>query len=457
MKKVLATILLILIITPLKAQFHQGLYTFRNLPLNRLYNPSAEIRNEKEVLFPLISHLQVESELYGFTLQEIFSNNTANQTLEGFISTKNGREHLWINEMINLFYYGFSDKTSTKFWSFGVYQEVQAYSFYPADVVDVAYSGNQLDKKYNAGDLRTQGVALTVYHAGLTYKPKYRKYTFGGRIKIYNSMASVDAVHNNGSFTTIKNTSTNKVDILIDGKIRANSSGLNSFSSGTQIVKNSIFSGNMGLGADIGATYEFNYRWSTSISIIDVGAIYSSVDNSNYQLKGKHTFEGVTVYDPDSSSGDFWDEMVDRFNDDIEQSSNNNSFILTMPPKLFASVSYTIGGNKRRHINDNSNCSYHSSNYFTPKHHFTFTSYNKLLHNYWDWALGISYMGEINPWLGVQTNYLFSPYDKTNIGAGISFKINHVLIYFSIDNIPGLFDLNNTHSAGVFTGINIVF
>ena len=103
MKKLLAIIFLILIITPLKAQFHQGLYTFRNLPLNRLYNPSAEIRNEKEVLFPLISHLQVESELYGFTLQEIFSNSTANQTLEEFISTKNGREHLWINEMINLF------------------------------------------------------------------------------------------------------------------------------------------------------------------------------------------------------------------------------------------------------------------------------------------------------------------------------------------------------------------
>ena len=183
MKKILIFILFIITVTPVKAQFHQGLYTFRKLPLNRLYNPSTEIRNEKEVLLPIISHIQIESQLYGFTLQEIFSNSTANQTLENFIKTKDGREHIWINEMVNLFYYGFRDKSTTKFWSFGIYQEVQAYSFYPADIVDVAYYGNQLDKKYNAGNLRTQGVALTVYHAGLTYNPKYNKYTLVERLQ----------------------------------------------------------------------------------------------------------------------------------------------------------------------------------------------------------------------------------------------------------------------------------
>ena len=456
MRKVLTVIFYLLIIATLNAQFHQGLYTFRNLPLNRLYNPSAEIINDKEILVPIVSHLQVESELYGISIQEIFSAKTANETIEEFISTKNGKEHVWVNEMVNLFYYGFKDETSTKFWSFGIYQEVQAYSFYPADVVDIAYYGNQLNKSYNVGDLRTQAIALTVYHAGLTFIPKRKKYTLGGRVKIYNSLASVDAVHNKGSLTTIKDTQTNKEQILLDGKLRANSSGLNSINSSSQIIKNSFFSGNMGIGIDVGATYYFDKNWSTTMSIIDVGAVYSSVDISNYQASGKHSFEGVIIDNPTNESGDFWDDMVDRYKADFESSSNQNNYIFTMPPKIIGSVTYSLGKSKRNRNNDNNICPYDSNTFTTANHFFTFTSYNKLLHNYWDWALGISYMGELNPWLGVQTNYLFSTYDKTNIGAGISLKFSPIILYFSVDNIPGLFDLNNVSSAGAFIGINIV-
>jgi len=456
MKKLLVSILFLLFITSLKAQFNQGLYTFKHLPLNRLYNPSAEIINEKEILIPVISHIGIQSELAGITIQEIFSNQTANQTIENFIATKNGREHLWNSEMINLFYYGFKDKKDNKFWSFGIYQESQAYSFYPADLVKVAYEGNKLDQKYNANDLRVQAVAMTVYHIGLTYKPKRSKYTFGGRVKLYNSLASVDAVNNKGYFSTEKNSNTNQEYIILDGKIRANSSGLNTEYTTAKIIKNSIFSGNIGLGVDLGLTYEIDRNWKTSLSLIDLGAIYNSRNIENYQINGTYKFEGVKIYDPITQSEDFWQVKKDNFKEDIENGVNQNNFILTLPPKLFASATYTIEGEKRRTRGSRANCSFKASNFFTPKHYFTLTSYNRLLHNYWDWAIGISYLGELNEWLGIQTNYLFSPYDKTNIGAGVSLKFKPIIFYFSVDNIPGLLDLNTAHSAGAIVGLNII-
>ncbi|MCK5906109.1 MAG: hypothetical protein KAG37_00880, partial [Flavobacteriales bacterium] len=271
MRKSLTTILFLLLITSVKAQFNQGLYTFRNLPLNRLFNPSADILNDKEILFPVVSHAQIQTEIYGFSLQEIYSNETANQTIENFISNKNGNEHFWVNDIINLFYYGFKDNSSTKFWSFGVYQETQIYGFYPADLVDFIYNGNELGRSYSVGDLRSQTLALTVYHAGLTYKPKNKKYTFGGRLKLYNALAVVDATHNKGTITTRKENVTNEESILIDGSFGVSTSGLSTLSSKSQMVKKSIFSGNMGLGIDLGATYAFDENWSTSISLIDVG------------------------------------------------------------------------------------------------------------------------------------------------------------------------------------------
>ena len=456
MKKILASILLLIVITPVNAQFHQGLYTFRNLPLSRMYNPSLEFENDKEILLPIISHVQVQGQIYGTNLDEIFSSATAEQTIENFIATKNGKEHLWVDEMINLFYYGFKDKSSTKFWSFGIYHEIQGYTFYPADVVDVAYNGNQLNKTYTVNDIRSQATALTVYHAGLTYKPKKKKYTLGGRVKIYNALGAIDATGNKGSVTTIKDTINFKEQILINGIIRANSSGTTAYTENTysQIFKNSIFSGNIGLGIDFGATYFFDKNWSASFSVIDFGAIYFSQDLANYKIEGVHNFEGAIIYNPTSSSEDFWDQMINNLKEDIKYGENKNSFLYKMPPKIIASATYTHRGKRKQSKSDQCSIFRKKPDYFY--HYFTFTSYNKLLYNYWDWALGVSYMGEINSWFALQANYLFSPYDKTNFGIGVSFNFEPVLFYLSVDNVLGLNNLNKANSAGAFVGINLV-
>ena len=459
MKKIVLVILFVLSVFSLKAQFNQGLYTLKNLPLNRLYNPSAEIRYEKEILTPLISHLQVQGELYGTNLEEIFSNKSATKTIESFIKNKSGKEHAWLSEKINLLYFGFRDNTSTNYWSFGVYQELQSYTFYPADIVDLVYNGNKLDRSYNLGSFSGQLNAMTVYHAGLTYFPKGKKYNFGGRIKIYNSFATIDATGNEGNIKTIIDTKTNKASILLDGNLKLRTSGLGSFSSksNNQLGTSPIYSGNLGLGFDLGATYHFDKHWSASASIIDIGTIYSKNDVSNYKATGVHNFEGALISDPNDTSQDFWIEMIDNFNDDITYDENNKSFFSTLPPKVFASLSYSITGLSYISRNPVRNCAQRTKKDLNYDHSFTLTSYNKLLYNYWDWTIGVSYLGELNSWLAIQGNYIYSPYDKTNFGAGISARFGWVLMYVSADNIPGLFNLNTANSAGVMAGINIVW
>jgi hypothetical protein len=460
-RKLFLIILFLISILELNAQFYQGLYTFKNLPLNRLYNPSADIRYEKEILPPLISHIQVQGQLYGTSLSEIFSPQSANATIESFITNKNGNEHTWLSEKMNILYFGFRDNTVTNYWSFGIYQELQSFGFYPADYVDFAYNGNanNIGGSYDISHFRGQLNAMTVYHAGLTYKPPKEKYTLGGRIKIYNSFATIDASHNNGSITTQLNTQSNKANILIDGQLNLKTSGLAAFSSKSQsqIGTNFIVSGNMGLGFDLGATYHFNKHWSTSASIIDVGAIYSSFDVKKYSATGKHNFEGAIIVDPNKNAEDFWVEMIEKFNEDIVYGESTKGFIATLPPKIFASVSYSVTGMSYTSNNSVTNCSNRTKKYIDTDHTFSFTSYNKVLGNYWDWALGVSYLGELNSWLAIQGNYLYSPYDTTNFGAGISARFGWVLFYVSADNIPGLLNLNEAHSAGAMAGINIVW
>lgn len=459
--RLIFTILILTVATNSFAQFNQGLYISENLPLHRLINPSAEFSGEKEILLPFISHIDVQSQLYGFTLQEIYSNENANTTLERFIETKTGKEHAWVSNKINLAYIGFADYTNTKFWSFGIYQESQSYTFYPKDLVDIAYYGNanNFDRKYQVNDIKAKSNAMMVYHVGLTFAPKHKKYTFGGRIKIYNSFLTLDASRNNGNISTVVN-SINKADIILDGSFNANASGINTFtnSSYAEIVKKIFYSGNLGLGFDIGGTYYINRDWIISGSLLDLGAIYSSNDVQGYSIKGFHDFEGTVIKDPNSTSTDFWEKMINDFNANIVAKENRDNFVTTLTPKLIGSISYNFSKNKKLYSKNkrtpkvkNNSCNYNNWN-----HTIKLTSYNRLLRNYWDWALGVSYYGKLNNWFAVQTNYLYSPYDPTNIGLGVSFNIKTVLFYISVDNIPGLLNLNKANSAGAMIGINFI-
>jgi hypothetical protein len=199
----------------------------------------------------------------------------------------------------------------------------------------------------------------------------------------------------------------------------------------------------------------FNENWSASISAIDVGAIYFSQDISNYHVSGYHEFEGAIIRDPDDNT-DFWDEMIKNFNEDIESGANEDNFIYSIPPKVFASITYAFDKKKYRSKEYMNSCSYEGVDKDVRKHYLSFISYNRFLRRYLDWALGISYLGELTPRLAIQANYLFSPYDRTNFGIGASFRIKPIVLYFFIDNIPGLIDLNNASSAGVSLGFNVV-
>ena len=65
-----------------------------------------------------------------------------------------------------------------------------------------------------------------------------------------------------------------------------------------KILNRAFLSGNLGLGIDLGTTYEINEKWIASASFIDLGAIFHTKDVESYTIIGEYTLDGIELLFP---------------------------------------------------------------------------------------------------------------------------------------------------------------
>lgn len=441
----------------LTSQNKQILYGFDNIPQTLLLNPGAKTNYKYHVGVPLLSGISVQANMSGFTIADLFRNDNVdfNTKLDNVLNQLDNNDYIALNTQVEIINAGYQ-MNDKDYLSVGFYTEVDAFSTIPRDFLELLRDGNapNLNRSFLFSRFSTKADVLGVLHAGISRKINER-FTAGVRLKIYSGSLNVLTNDNQGSFTTRLGTNGIYEHTLSGLDLAGYSSGFygsdNEFDIEVSDVLSKTFLGpNLGLGIDIGFTYQMDEQTEFSASLLDIGFINYSDQLRNGTVTGDYVFSGIE-FQYDGSNPNYWQDLNDDISASVPRSENKESYSVMRPMKFNAALHHYFG--KSRREESCSDISYHS---------------------YYDNAVGAQLYSVIRPIgpqfaftgfyqrkfsekLSSRLTYTVDDFSYTNFGIGISAHIWKVNLYGAVDNIFNLSDIADANSASVQFGINILF
>ncbi|WP_445955857.1 DUF5723 family protein [Yeosuana sp.] len=449
------------------AQNKQLLYGFSDIPQALLVNPGGKVTNDWYAGIPFLSHLHVNAGTSGPTVYDLFAKDGLdfNMKLETAIYSMNSSDFFSANEQLELFSGGFAFGNSyekTKYLSFGLYQELDFIAYFPKDYAILAFEGNQnnINRVFRASDFNASAELISVLHVGYNEKVN-TNFTFGVRGKIYSSLVNINATKNRGYFVT-QNGINNFYDHIFNLDLEVKTAGLasltnngsNTDSTIKTLKKRVLFGPNLGLGFDVGFTYQLTKQWSLDASLLDVGFIQQSKDVENYKLKGNYVFEGVNPLFPETGTGqtaeDYWNNIKGEFKDLFQVDTTNTKYITWRPVKFNASLNYSFGKKKVKECN----CLKTESDY---QNRVGMQLYAIKRPKQPQLALTAYYYRSLFKGMQVKAAYTIDSYSFSNLGLGVSANVGNINFYVMADNFLQYQNIYNAQSVSLQLGFNYIF
>ncbi|MFA9187651.1 DUF5723 family protein [Flavobacterium sp. FBOR7N2.3] len=441
------------------SQNKQILYNFTSVPQSLMTNPGVDFKYKYYFGVPLLSGMSFKVGTTGFSAYDLFANDGVdfNQKLRNVVYSTTRRDHVAVNEQIEIFNGGIKlgDWLENKgYLSFGLYQEFDLWSYMPKDLAILALDGNQnyIGKTFNLSDLNVKAEMLSVLHLGY-HKNVSEKFIIGGRAKVYFSGFNATSTNNSGSITTrLSNTTMYEQEINSD--MRLNTSGISKYIAddydgdvATDVRKQVLLAGDLGLGFDLGFTYYPKKNTQITASILDVGFIRHTKDVENFTYRGYYKYEGIN---PNFTDIDNPDGVYSDFKKAVKLDTLYNKYTTWRPIKLNASYQYSYGTPS----DDDCVCITGDKRYknavgaqlfvmSTPRAPIT--------------ALTGFYQRNISNQFQVKATYTLDSYSYTNVGLGLSANLGKFNMYFMADNLLEYRDVSKANSLSFQFGFNFIF
>lgn len=463
--------------TFLHAQNRQLLYDFTEIPQALLVNPGMETSYQWYGGIPLVSAISFQARFSGITVDDIFADDGLDITTkvrERAIFGMDARDEYGATYQIDILNVGFRGKNRPKyFYSFGIYHEGDVIGYWPRDLAILAFEGNadKLGRRFDLEHLKIRGELVNVFHFGIN-KEVDSRLTVGARAKIYSSIIDFNATHNKGYFVTTEGEN-NLLANTLEADMQLRTSGLQEImdvldddtvddASGiTEILRRrALLGGNLGIGFDLGFSYNLNKQTVVTGSILDIGFIYHTKDVKTYTLQGSATTEGVEVILPDALADpdkDFWQDLVDEIEGLVPFEDNTQSYIGFRPTKLNASIRYNFG--EQVQTKEDCDCDYSVSGKRKGFEYVNSIGGQLYMINRPrgpQTALTAFYQRRFGNVLGIKTTYTVDKFSFTNIGLGISLQAGPVNMYAMADNLLAYRNLADSHYASFQLGLNII-
>ena len=377
MKKSLFILFILILSKNIFGQYNQNMYDFTGSTYALRYNPGMkldkDIRWYMNLPIPILNGFNLDVTSTSLNAYKIFNKNkTISQTIKDFSRSITKDDFIGGNLKVPFINFGFRwyDKERKRKWFFTFDLDFNAYgyAFYPESLIGVLSEGIKKDKAVDLSDLAGEGSIYTSYSFGVNHKKDDSPITFGAKLKFYNSIATVN-FDNNSIIQTASNSKGN-VGLYVNSDTYLRTSGLNTKKDTTvgNILKKVFFSGNFGLGIDLGLTYEIDNNWTMTASVIDLGFINHSNDAKiiNYKYDTKYEGDISETNSLDSIEGD----IKDSFKNGDTIVSSFDSYI---PTQFNLGFKYTLFGKSKRTILENEDCERcdkKKTATFTPKQHF---------------------------------------------------------------------------------------
>ena len=451
-------------------QNKQLLYDFTEIPQSMLINPGTQTDFKWYSGVPGISGLSFQIGSSGVSAYDLFAadgidfNMKVRERLLGGMTT---RDELSGTQQIELLNIGFRSSDPTVFYSFGIYNESDAIGYWFEDYAILAIEGNvdRLNQRFDLGDLKTRGEMVNVFHFGVNKKVD-NKLTIGGRAKIYSSILDFNSTRNKGFFVT-RPGQNNLLSSTLNADMKWRTSGINAIKAAADedniaatILKRGFFGGNLGLGVDLGFTYQLNRQTVFTASLLDLGFVYHSNDVENYTLKGDVTTEGVEVILPDdllNPNRDFWQDLVDDIEEIIPFENNFNNYVTFRPTKLYASLRYNWGEQALNGADCECGPNVSGSNR-VPKYVNGVGGQLYMINRPRgpQTALTAFYQRRLGNVMAIKATYTADKFTYTNIGFGLSLQAGPINLYAMADNLLSYRNIANSRYASFQLGLNII-
>lgn len=456
-KKQLLFVIGLLLTSMVFCQNKPLLFGFAETPTTLLLNPGAETNFNYHVGVPMLSGISLSAGLTGGTLSALFLEDGIpfNTKFERLTNTLTNRNFLSANVQVDVLNGGYRLDEKT-YLSFGMYQEVDFIGYYPKDILELLYYGNEpfLNKTVHFSDLKVRGEILGVLHAGLSHKVN-KKLNIGGRFKLYSGSLQVMSTTNSGTFNT-------ELGIANRYRHRLNAVGIGIQSSGfynanedvdvaiKEVLGNTLMSKNIGVGVDVGFTYHYTPQIEFTGSLLDVGFVSYTKNTKNLSITGDYEFDGIELL-YDSNNTDYWSQLDRDFKANVPRETDTDAFVSWRPIKLNAAVAYSFG---RARINKE--------------------CYDETYKEYYNNAVGLQLFAVTRPlstqvaatffldksiseYVHAKFTYTLDDFSKSNIGAGLSAQIGIVQVYGMFGNVLKFSDLAVANTASLDFGIHLIF
>ena len=431
-------------------------FSFGEIPQNLMLNPGAETNFKSHYGIPVFSNLSFKAGFTGFTLADLFLNDSRdfNLKFEEVLNKIDSDDYININTVVEVLSAGLriDDKT---YVSFGFYEELDLITYFPKDITELVYYGNEpfLNRPFSISELVMKADMLGVLHAGMSRKVD-EKLTIGGRLKIYSSSLNIETNNNSGTITA----TTNNTNIIrqtldnLDAEIRTSGitdSNGDANESFNDVFSNTLLGGNLGLGFDVGLTYHFSPQLEFTGSIIDVGFIKYSKNIRNYTAKGNYILDGINFeYNSDDPS-DYWEQLEEDFNANVPTGETENTDTSWRPMKINAALKYSFGEKRSKFCYTKTHKQYYYNSIGFQIHtimrplkpQLSFTSF---------------YEKSFSKKIHTKFTHTINDYSAAIFGVATSLRVGKLNIFGVLDNILAVTDVASANNISLNFGFNIV-
>lgn len=465
----LLTCIITLWVTTTIAQNKQLVYGVEEIPQSLLLNPGSKVPQKMHFGIPLLSQFHLNAGASGVSVYDIFgdSNVDINTRIRNKIFEMKNTDFFTATQQLDLINFGWRAENEIYF-SGGIYQEFDFILYFPRDLAILAWEGNRdyLDYEFDLGEVSTTGDFMTVYHFGANKQIK-DNLTVGIRAKLYSSMFSYRSTNNSGTFVTrlgdgsinIYEHTVQNANVTVETSGYASLRELDGASQVTsEILGRAFFGGNIGIGVDIGATYDINDNWTASVSVLDVGTVFHSKDVETYQATGTYTLNGIELIFPPLSDGEstfpYYDDLEDEIEREIPIDTLNNSYTQLRPLKVNSGITYKFG----RAVGKGGECDCRNMGGGTDRNQSVgFQLYSIFRPKAPQMAGTLFYYRRFTDYLSAKATYTADSYSFSNVGLGVAADIGKLNFYIAADNLLRYGNLAKAKSVSLQLGFNIKF
>lgn len=442
-------------------QNKQLLFAQDNMPQALLLNPGADHRYGSYYGIPLLSGVSVSGGSSGLSVWDVFQEGgDINARINDALLRLDNKDLFTVNEQIELLSVGWTGKDQETLFSAGIYQETDFILYFPKEWALLAYNGNAdfLNRSFEFSELSGTVEVLTAYHFGINKKLS-RKLRVGARAKLYMSILNGNTTSNKGFFRTrvTSNGPNFFTHEVVGADVQGRSSGFNDlFNNGPgTALKRAFVSPNLGLGLDVGFTYNITNQWSANGSLIDIGFIAHTTDLRNISFTGDYELNGIELEFPALVQGqattDYWNEFLLEAEAALPfQDFGSESYTTLRPVKLNVGLNYRFGEDRKGVCNClnkdkreyTSSLGVHINAIKRPRSILT--------------AATVYYDKSWFSFLNTRISYTVDPFTYTNVGLLVNTKINNFNLYLAADNVLEYANFAKARSASVQLGMQVI-